>query len=230
MSGRSVAGTVTGRRGRARWIAAVAAAIVVSSAPAAWGHASGELPTARLHSEGPVVTVEYQASPDDAAAIGTRLGYLGEGAMVALLGGPSDDLPTDEQVARFSRSPALRAYLQDHIAVIQDGQRCAGHAEPAEDFLAGGAVVEFRCPETVEQARIRITVLHDEDRAYRTFSVDGTSQYAIHTVAAPEHPWDFTLAAADRSVDPVLLVGAAMLALGLAGGLGVRFRRRRAAS
>lgn len=220
-----MARSAAARRGVA--LVAVLFVLVAGTAVPAAGHASGELPTAELSADGPRVVIDYVAPPDDAAVIGTTLGYLGEGAMAALLGGPDDDLPTADEIAALSASSALREYLEQHVAVTQDGRPCTGRAEPAEDFLADGARLEFRCPQVVEQADVRITVLHDEDRAYRTFSVDGTAQYAIHSAAAPEHTWDFTLAAPAGGPDVVLLGAGGAVILALIGAVVALPRRRR---
>jgi hypothetical protein len=212
-------------------VAALAAWLVAGAVTAtpSGAHASGELPSAELSADGTTVRIELVAPADDAAVIGTSLGYLGEGAMLALLGGPAADLPTDDEIAALSRSPQLRDYLERHVQVRQDGVECPGEAVPAADFLSDGAVLTFDCPEPVELADVRITVLHDDDPAYRTFSFDGTEQYAIHSAAAPEHTWDFTLARSDAGVDPWLWGGALALVAAGVGTLAVLRPRRRGA-
>jgi hypothetical protein len=177
----------------------------------AWGHAAGMPPHARLSAEGRVVHVELTSASDDAALIGSSLGLLPEGSMEWYLGESNDGPPTDEQLRAFSASPELREYLLDNVEIRQDGERCPGQAEPAEDFVLDGAELRFECPEPVEVADVRITILHDQDPAYRTHTVDGTIQSYTHTSTHPEHPWDFTLA---RSQGPDVPVG---LWLGLAG-------------
>jgi hypothetical protein len=197
------------RRGLA-WLAGLVG-VVTALAPAvpAAGHASRELPQAQLSAEGPVATVELQLAADDAAYLGELLGLLPEGSMLAYLEDATTTLPTDAEVAAFSRSEQLRAYLLEHVVITQSGRACAGEALPAADFLHDGAVVRFACPEILTEASVRITLLHEQDPAYRTFSVDGTSQYALHSPRQPEHPWDFTLAAAQDPVPPVLWAGLA---------------------
>jgi hypothetical protein len=206
----------------ALWLAGA----IVGVAPAA-GHASGELPHARLSSSGTLVDVELTMAADDAALIGEVVGQLQDGAMDSYLGGPIDAMPTDDEVRAFSASSELRAYLLEHVTVRQDGQPCDGTADPAEDFLTDGAVVRFRCPSVVTEADVRITLLHDEDPAYRTYSVDGTVQYAVHSPSEPEHRWDFTLAKQDggRSVPVALWAGLVGVAAPMVAILGRRRRR-----
>jgi hypothetical protein len=199
---------------------------VVGVAPAA-GHASGELPHARLSSSGTLVDIELTMAADDAALIGEVVGQLQDGAMASYLGGPIEAMPTDDEVRTFSASSELRAYLLEHVAVRQDGQPCDGTADPAEDFLTDGAIVRFRCPSVVTEADVRITLLHDEDPAYRTYSVDGTIQYAVHSPSEPEHRWDFTLAKQEGggSVPVALWAGLVGVTVPMVAILGRRRRR-----
>jgi hypothetical protein len=186
-----------------------------------WGHAAGVPPHARLQAEGRVVHVELTSASDDAALIGSSLGLLPEGSMEWYLGESHDAPPTDEELRAFSASPELREYLLEHVEVRQDGERCAGQAEPAEDFVLDGAELRFACPEPVEEVDVRITILHDQDPAYRTHTVDGTIQSYTHTSTHPEHRWDFTLAQSEqRSVPAGLWLGLATVVLAALGLLG----------
>jgi hypothetical protein len=217
------------RYGRSGLGALVTLAVVLPAA-GAWGHAAGELPRARLSSEGQQIVVEWTAPEDDAADVGVAVGLLTEDAVVAFLGGPASGLPTEEEVRALTRSEELRAYLLDNVQVHQDGHACAAEVDPGEDFLVDGARFVFTCPEEVEEAHVRVTMLHDRDELYATYSVDGTSQYAVHTSKQPEHPWDFTLAAAERgSSEPALFAGGLAAVAALAGAvwfLGPRPGRR----
>ena len=191
-----------------------------------WGHAGGMPTHAKLSAEGEVVHVELVSAPDDAALMGSTLGLLPDGAMEVYLGASDDELPSDAEIRAFSASPELREYLLEHVEVHQDGRRCDGDAAPAEDFVMDGAELRFTCPEPVEQATISITLLHDQDPAYRAYTVDGTIQSYTHTAAQPEHEWDFTLAAASDPGVPTALWGGLAL-VGLAAvGLLRRFRTR----
>jgi hypothetical protein len=210
--------------------------LVVGQIPT-WGHAGSELPIATWSADGDVVTGTWTGPPDDAAWIGESIGVLREGAMEAYLGGSSFAYPTDDEIATLSRSPELEAYLLDHVEVRQDGQACEGEATVADDFIADGAEFRFSCPSDIQTVDIRITILHEQDPAFRTFSGDGTLQDALHTVDSPTHTWDFTrtdsaeMAGAERSTAaatttarglPVwltLLLGAGVLLAGVVGAL-----------
>jgi hypothetical protein len=185
------------------------------------GHAAGMPPHASLTADGDTIHVELTSASDDAALIGSSLGLLPEGSMEWYLGESDDGPPTDEEIREFSASPDLRDYLLEHVEVRQDGAPCAGRADPAEDFVLDGAKLRFTCPEPVEEVDLRITILHDQDPAYRTYSVDGTIQSYTHTSAQPEHRWDFTLAGTDASGVPaglwLGLGGVVLAALGLLG-------------
>jgi hypothetical protein len=212
----------------------VAGLLAGSAVPAA-GHASGELPHARLSADGEVVEVELTMAADDAALIGEVVGSLGAGAMDAYLGGPIEQLPTEAEIRRFSASPELQRYLLEHVEVRQDGRACRGAAHPATDFLSDGAVVRFACPDEVVEADVRITVLHEQDPAYRTYSVDGTIQYAVHSPSEPEHRWDFTVAREDgaATIPPGLWAALAAIVLAIGAVLArptTPFRSRRTAA
>jgi len=191
-------------------------------APAAYGHAAGELPHARLSAEGTTVTVQWTAAPDDAADMAVAAGLWPEETFLAyldvLFGGDEEVLPDADEVAALSSDPALTAYLEDGIRIRQAGQECPGAASPAADFIADGATLTFTCPEPVTQAEVEITLLQDRDPAYRTFSVDGTAQYAVHTSAQPAHPWDFTLAQQDTAGVEVTWLLAGVVGILLAAG------------
>jgi hypothetical protein len=198
---------------------AVAIALTVLTTTAAWAHASSELPHARLSAAGTTVTVVWTAAADDAADVAVAAGVWPEEVALAYLdvafGGDLDLLPSAAEVARASDDPALQRYLEERVRILQDGAPCPGSANPAADFVADGATIVFECPEPVTEAEVEISLLHDRDPAYRTFSVDGTQQYAVHTAGQPAHPWDFTLAQQGSSAVPitVLLLGAGVIAV-----------------
>lgn len=213
-----------------RWalLVLLLAALLGGQVPAE-GHSSGELPHARLSAEGRVVSVEVTMAADDAALIGTLVGHFPEGTMEDYVAGRFERWPEDAEILAMSASAELRDYLLEHVAIDQDGRSCAGEARPATDFLEDGAVLRFTCPQEVTEAVVRITILHEEDPAYRTYSVDGTNQYAIHSPAAPEHAWDFTLARQSADTPIVLWFGLGLTLLMVVGAcLGLRRRRRRA--
>jgi hypothetical protein len=198
---------------------AAAIALTVLTTTAAWAHASNELPHARLSAAGTTVTVVWTAAADDAADVAVAAGVWPEEVALAYLdvafGGDLDLLPSPAEVATASDDPALRRYLEDRVRILQDEVPCVGTARPAADFVADGATIVFDCPDPVTDAVVEITLLHDRDPAYRTFSIDGTQQYAVHTARQPAHPWDFTLAQQGSGAVPiaVLLLGAGVVAL-----------------
>lgn len=218
-----------------RAVIAALGLLILAATPAS-GHASGQLPHARLSAEGRTLTVVWSAAPDDVVDVGVAIGLLPETAMLAYLGGPIADLPTEAELEAFATSPQLRDYLLEHIGVRQAGQDCDGEVISTSDPLDRGVELRFTCPQQVEQVDLRITMLHDRDPAYRTFSVDGTIRSAVHTATAPEQPWDLTPLAGDWAGDQtedqagerpgreVWLAGAAAVGLGL--GAGVWLLRR----
>jgi hypothetical protein len=209
---------------------AVAALLVVPQAAGA--HSAGRPPHATLAADGRVVTIDWMAMGDDAAAVGVAVGLLPEKAIDAFLGlGPWEDMPSDDDIRMLSRSDELRQYLLENTQVFQDGRACSGDVEPAADFIAKGARFTFTCPRPVDFVDLRITILHDRDPLYRTFGVDGTYQTTVHTSAQPTHTWDFTGASAlppgfdwETDVRRAARAGAVTV-LGVL--LGVEWRRRR---
>lgn len=200
-------------------VAGVAVALLALTAAAAWGHASGEVPQARLSADGPRITVVWTAAADDTADVVVAAGVWPEQVAMDYLdvafGADIDVLPSAEEVAAASAHPALRRYLEERVRILQGGEPCTGTARPAADFVTDGATIEFACPEPVAEAVVEISLLHDRDPAYRTFSVDGTQQYAVHTARQPAHPWDFALTRQQGGGAPTfaLLLGAGVVAL-----------------
>lgn len=166
-------------------------ALLLAGQLPAWAHAGSELPIANWSVEGTVVTGTWTGPPDDAAWIGESIGILREGAMEAYIGGASDAYPTAEEIAALSRSAELEAYLLEHVRVRQHGEVCEGEVVVADDFIADGARFRFACPTDVRTVDIEITILHEQDPTFRTFSGDGTLQDALHTTETPTHTWDF---------------------------------------
>ncbi len=205
-----------------RAVIATVALLVLFATPV-YGHASSQLPHARLSAEGRTLTVVWSAAPDDMVDVGVAIGLLPESAMLAYLGGPLEDLPTDAELDAFASSPQLRDYLLEHIRVGQAGRGCDGEVIATHDPLERGVELRFTCPQQVEQVDLHISMLHDRDPDYRTFSVDGTIRSAAHTATDPEQPWDLTpLAAEPAEGSPgrgVWLAGAGSVGLGLLAGV-----------
>lgn len=202
-------------------VLSVMTAALALTGPPADAHPGGGFapPHARLSAEGNVVTVHWYAPPDDAAHVGEAIGHFPPGTMEAFLVGPDDSLPTDEEIRALSDSPELEAYLLEHIQIRQDGVPCPGEVDVGEDFLADGAELHFRCPETVEEVDVRVSVLHDQDPRYDTFGVDGTVWTVLFTSAQPEHPWDATASGGGGggSIPLPLIVAATLLLAALVG-------------
>lgn len=187
-------------------------------ASAAFAHAGGTVPQARLSADGPRVLVEWWAAGDDVSDIGVGLDLLPEEASLAFQG-VGDAYPTAEQERRFARSAELRAYLLDNVQVIQDGEPCDATVFVPDEVIAEGVRYEFICPQQVEQVSVRITLLHDRDEQYRTYSIDGTIWSEIHTVHHPEHVWDATLVPATKEADGLPLLVAGIGLVGVGGGV-----------
>jgi nickel/cobalt transporter (NicO) family protein len=194
-------------------VLAFAVLAVAPGAAPAFGHPLGDPPRAWLSADERVVTIDWVAEDDDAAAVGHAVGLLPMEAVWAYIEELPEEQPTAEQIDALSSSSELEEYLLDHVAIRQDGESCSGEAQPARDFIADGARLRFTCPEPVEQVDLRITLLHDQDPAYRTFGVDGGDQLTVHTASRPEHAWDFTSSAGERAGPAVVLIVGLVLAL-----------------
>jgi hypothetical protein len=208
-----------------RWFIAVLGGLVaLLPVSAAFGHASSIVPHARLSAEGRQVFVEWTAAGDDVADIGVGLGLLPQEAALAFQG-VGDAYPSTAQETRFARSDKLESYLLDNVHVAQQGRPCEGQVSVPDEIIAEGVRFVFSCPEQVEQVSVRVTMLHDRDEMYRTYSIDGTIWDAMHTVDQPEHVWDATLVAHDTqpSGQPLLFVGIAVALVG--GGVALRWLR-----
>jgi hypothetical protein len=194
-------------------------ALVLPTAPAS-AHPAGEVPRARRAVEGTDVVLDWIAAPDDAAEVLVAAGIWPEEVATRYLdvafGLPADPLPGPEEIRAASRDAALPRYLTEHLVLEQGDRACPGTVHPTEDLLSDGVRVSFRCPTRPVQVDLTISLLHDRDPAYRTFSLDGTRRVAIHTASEPTQPWDL----ADPTPAPTvlaLLLGAAVGAIGLAG-------------
>lgn len=210
-------------------VLAVLAALVLP-ATVALAHPGGEVPRARIGVEGREVILDWIAAPDDGAEVLVAAGVWPEEIAARYLdvafGGPEDQLPSDEEIRAGSRDPAVAAYLSEHLALEQDGNPCPGTVHPPVDLLTDGVRVTFRCASPPGMVRLTISLLHDRDPAYRTFSLDGSQRVAIHTAAEPTHDWPLD-AFEPPAAQTGLLLGAIGLVLGVGGaGLHVLWRSR----
>jgi hypothetical protein len=208
------------------WIAAALLLLVALTLPAgiALAHPGGEVPRARLAVDGLEVHLAWIAAPDDAAEILVAAGVWPEEVARRYLdvafGAPADLLPTPEEIRAASRHPALPRYLAERVTLEQQGQPCPGTVDPPEDLLADGVRFTFRCASRPGRVLLTVSLLHERDPGYRTFSLDGTRRVAIHTAAEPTQVWDLGRHAPVTSLAGVLL-GAALGVTGL-GALGLR--------
>ncbi|MFU8841886.1 MAG: hypothetical protein ACNA8R_14400 [Nitriliruptoraceae bacterium] len=213
-------------RRRAARITAVVVLVAAAVGPVgtAFAHPGGEVPRARLSVDGQEVHIDWIAAPDDAAEVLVAAGVWPEDVAGAYLdvafGAPADLLPSAQDIRAASRHPALPAYLTDNVRLEQDGQPCPGTVHPPQDLLVDGVRVTFRCPTRPGRVLLTVSLLHERDPAYRTFSLDGTRRVAIHTADDPTHAWDLGRHAPVTSTASVLL-GAAIGVAGLAA-LGLR--------
>ena len=189
--------------------------VVLSATPAA-AHPFGPPPTARISAQGRTITVTWSATPDDAVAIGEQLGVMPEGSVAAYREEAAAQVaPSSQDEARLSASPLLVDYLAENITATQDGAACTPQIPAIPDFVHQGATVDLVCPEPIDRAVLRITMLHDLNDAYRTVATGTRTDpaQAVFTVSAPEHEWQF-------GVDPAEGTGlGTLLAIGVAGGV-----------
>ena len=207
---------------------------LVVPASGAFGHATSELPHARWSSDGERVELHWTAASDDVADVAVAAGLWSSDKMWAYVEGEVDDLPSEEQIAALEHEQDLHGYLLERFEVLQGDEPCSPDVELTSDIITDGIRMTFTCPQPVEDATLSVTVLQDRDPAYRTFSVDGSEQYAVHTSAQPEHRWDFTATPTeDRAIPLALWFAGGGLVLGAVAilvFLGRRPNSRRSAS
>ena len=173
--------------------------------------------------------IDWRATPDDAAAIGERIGIMPPGSVAAYRqDSAAQAAPSSVDEARLSASSELRDYLTERIVATQDGQPCQSEVAPVADFVHRGARVIVTCPADIDDVALRIAMLHDIHQAYRTVAVaaDARPSSSVFTVAAPQHR--FTFGAGANAAGGI----AAAVAVGifLAAGAAVVLLRRRSRS
>jgi nickel/cobalt transporter (NicO) family protein len=160
---------------RAVLLAALAACAM--AAPAA-AHPLGLPAFAQVVASGDVVTVTWNAAPDDVAALARSVGTTGAQAL------------TREEDGVLATSTALRARVLRDVRVVQDGRRCDAAFRAPGSVVLEGLTAAFTCPAPVTSVRVRIALLHDVDSRYRTLASwtdrEG-SQRAMFSSASPEH-------------------------------------------
>ena len=196
----------------ARGFAALVLLLAMTAASPAWAHPFGPPPTARVSAEGSTVTIDWSATPDDAAAIGEQLGILPPGSVAAYRQDAAAQVaPPAADEARLSASPQLRDYLTSRITAAQAGEPCDGSVPPVADFVHSGARVVLDCPDPVAEIELSITMLHDLNPAYRTVAVgtDSDPAQGVFTTQASRATWRFGAPAASGSpLVPLAATGA----------------------
>ena len=212
--------------------ALVALGLLATASPAL-AHPFGPPPTARIAAEGRTVTIDWSATPDDAVAVGEKLGLMPPGSVAAYRQESAAQVaPSGRDEAMLSASPRLAEYLTSAITVTQAGQLCPTTVPKIVDFVHTGARVVATCPAEVEQVDLRITMLHDVNKAYRTVAIGIRTDPAqsVFTATTPMLTWRF---GAEPSSDrPWLLSVVIVVALvlgGVAAAVVVLSRRRHSA-
>jgi hypothetical protein len=129
----------------------------------------------------------------------------------------------------LAASTAFDAYLSDHIAVSDGGERCAGTVLPHENLVADGAVLEFDCGRAVTEASVAVSMLTDLHPAYRTLATGPAGQRFVYTSSDTQHGWSLTgtdVGGSDLARSAVLQLTGVLVLLGLLVLAGVLFRAR----
>ena len=147
--------------------AAALAAVAGPAVPAA-AHPFGPPSSAGISADGAQVVIAWRAAEDDWVALGQSLG-----AFEDPVNGAVSTALTGEQ--KLQRSPAVRDYLLDRVAVNQAGRPCAGRLATLENLLSKGAEFTFDCPGPVVEVDVTVSVLTDLNEAYRTMLVAETA-------------------------------------------------------
>ena len=137
-----------------------------------------------LHDDG-VVTIAWNAAPDDVAALARSIGVeVAQGQVLSR-----------EQDAQLSTSETLRTALLDGVAVTQDGRACRGEVF-TRSLVTDGARWRFDCPSAAGSVEVTISLLTDVDQRYRTLATVATTEgpeRAMFTAAAPTHTFELAL-------------------------------------
>lgn len=192
-------------------------------APSADAHPFGPPSTAEVSVRGSRLLLAWNTDKLDWVTLGRSLGVFdGSGA----------GFPGLSFEQRLRQSPAVRAYLLEHIAVGQAGRPCRGTVAGAmEDFVAQGARLVFACPAPVTEADVTISALTDLHPAYRTMLTSqgpAEPQQTLFTSAEPTAHIRFTASGGSvRRAVAAFSVGTAVAALAI-GGWALRRSRRSA--
>jgi ABC-type nickel/cobalt efflux system permease component RcnA len=165
------------RRSGALVGAAVILALGLPAAPAA-AHPLGLPAFAQVTASDTSVTVLWNASPDDVAALARALGLTTAREL------------TREEDAELAGSDQLRRRVLEDVAVTQGDATCVPEHPALRSVVEDGLRLVFRCPERIDRVRVRLELLHDIDSRYRTLAVatgpDGKTR-VMFSDAEPAH-------------------------------------------
>ncbi|MFJ5841298.1 hypothetical protein ACIQGO_31885 [Streptomyces shenzhenensis] len=201
-------------------------AAFVGPAPSAAAHPFGPPSTAEVSVQGSRVLLAWNTDKLDWVTLGQSLGaFDGQGR------GSSPGASFEQ---RLRQSPAVRAYLLEHISVGQAGRPCRGTVVGAmKDFVGRGARLAFVCPAPVAEVDVTISALTDLHPAYRTMLTSkgpAEPQQTLFTSARPTTHIRFTASGGSvRRTVVAFSVGTFVAALAIGGWAWRRSRRRTAA-
>jgi hypothetical protein len=182
---------------------------------AALAHPFGPPPRAWVTTDGTTVEIGWEAAYDDHLAVGEHLGYFEQGTSEAYVDPNVQVAPPRADEEALAASEELRDYLESHIGVFQNGQRCAPQVLSTEAFVDRGARTRHECHDREAPLTLRVTVLHDIHDAYRTFGLadDGNAgPFAVFSVDDPEHAVTFgELEGDSTSSSRLVLIGSVVV-------------------
>lgn len=173
----------------------VVVALGVAAEVPAGAHPFGPPTTASLVATDRELVVRLAIAPDDLQLLGGALGVLPNRRSVVVAAGADGepDAAGSDDASRLAASPALAAYLQDHVRLLQHGAPCVAQVDVG-GLSTTGAEVRFTCPDVVTEVDLEVTVLTDLHEAYRTVVVGPAGAEpgrTLHTRADGVHTWRF---------------------------------------
>lgn len=89
----------------------------------------------------------------------------------------------------LGRNRGVPGYLGRGVAVSQDARPCPLTGVSDAALATTGAVLRFRCARPADALELRVSLLHDVDRDYRTVSVTPSGSGGLHTAGTPPSPY-----------------------------------------
>jgi len=204
--------------------------VVVGVAAPAQAHPFGDPQTVTLRLGAPdVVRVHWRVGmEDDLTYLAQDLDLLP--ADRVMLDGAVDH--SDADPALLEDSPALDAYLLEHITVSSSGRGCVGSVVDKDDLLDDGVTLDYRCADAVTSADVRVSMLTDLSPAYTTMATGDGGERAVYDGTHPDHTWSLGPASEVREArlgaSALVQLGTVTLGLlALALVVGLLFLRRR---